>query len=250
MVKPRDNIRVGGKTNSILLALSKCTVQWADMCERITVKAGERLQLAGIRNSFAYFPIDAVVSQLMSPNGEADSMITLGILGGDDIVGLTGLTGDAPSPVTAIVDMGGSVLRIPTAMARELLAVHEESRELVQAYANLAQTESWQWLAASLQMAVIQRVAAYLLLMHDVSGETVLPVTHIVMSKRMAIRRPSITEAVKTMDVDGMALVRQTDRGRIDIKNVEGLRALVQEAWPLYGTHRQAFKNMASPPEA
>lgn len=243
MVKQRETLKVGGKSNTIVDLLMKQTVQWGDFFERASLKAGQELFSAGRRTQFVYAPIEAVVSITASTggvqsNGKPQPNVTLNMLGSGDLVGVSQLLGDATLPYGAICDMGGAALRCSTQAARRFLDEHESSRHVVQAYANLQAAESWQWLVASVQLPVPSRIAAYLLLSATAAGTDALPVTHRMMASRTAIRQPSITEILQTFVNDG--LIKQLD-GRIDILDEQRLKDMVHEVWPLFGTHRQAF---------
>lgn len=69
MVKQRETLKVGGKSNTIVDLLMKQTVQWGDFFERASLKAGQELFSAGRRTQFVYAPIEAVVSITASTGG-------------------------------------------------------------------------------------------------------------------------------------------------------------------------------------
>lgn len=244
MVRQRTELTVGGKSNTIVSALVKTSVGWADLFERVTLKAGNRITHQGMRPSFVYFPIDAVVSELVTPEGPkktTDDML-VSMLGGEDVVGVQALLDAAPSPTTGFVEIGGSALRCSAQAGRRFAEEHPDGREILQAYLVLAQTESLQWLSFSLQRSVTDRLTAYLYWMREVSKEDMLPVTHRGISKKTGIRRPSLTEKAMPALVQA-GLVEQVSDGRIDIKAPHRMGELMLEIWPLFGQHRQAFRD-------
>ena len=107
-------------------------------------------------------------------------------------------------------------------------------------YVDLQLAEAWQTAGSAMDHDNEARVATWLLRVSRVLGSDYVPVTHVQMSRRMGIRRPSVTNAVGALEAAGV--VKQRGRGRIDIVNVKALNELAQEVWPLMVNHRKEFR--------
>lgn len=162
------------------------------------------------------------------------------MLGTEDCVGIQGLLGTSLSTYNAVADIGGQAWRASAEAARRLLATDEKSRAIVMLYVDLQLAEAWQTAGSAMDHGNEARVATWMLRVSRVLGSNYLPVTHIQMSRRMGIRRPSVTNAVQALEVAGV--VKQHGRGRIDLVDLDQLTALAERTWPLMVSHRKEFR--------
>ncbi len=173
--------------------------------------------------SHAWFLQSGVCSALVhTRSGEA---VEVALIGREGMVGLPLVLGQSTSPFHVIVQMPGTATRIPREVfvERALEPGHAFCGALLK-FANL-------YLGTVAQTAVCnrlhhteQRLARWLLEMHDRAETDVLPMTHELLGLMVGAYRPSITNAVKALqDRD----ILRAARGRIAILD---LGALEQEA--------------------
>lgn len=262
MTDNRSEIYFSGHTNKIVQALVDIDSEWENIFERVTVRPGQTLVHGGTRPALLHFPINAVCVDLVSPTGwapgpgtprtdgklqlnlEKDNTVQVAMHGDCGIVGIQALISNSLSSRMTVVDHGGQALRCQIAAARRVMEGSQASRELIMTYTALVLEELAQQAAAQQRLGVPERVAAYLLETAMLLGEQTLPLTHIQISKRLGTRRPSVTEALAAMTNEG--LIRQVDKGRIDVLNEPALRARVECAWPSLFHSRQAFTERLS----
>jgi CRP-like cAMP-binding protein len=87
-------------------------------------------------------------------------------------------------------------------------------------YANLYLTSVAQTAMCNRLHRIEQRLARWLLDMHDRADTDALPMTHELLALMLGAYRPSITNALKTLQDRGVLRVA---RGRVDIVNEHGL---------------------------
>ena len=240
-LKYNNELSFEGVTNSVLAYLCLAVPGWEDICERVTLKPGTVIVHGGSRPTLVHFPINCVVVDLVSTLGDnlRHNEIQVAMHGRSDIVGCSALLSTGLSSRRSVVDHGGQAVRCSVDAARRLLSESPEGRAIVMDYAALAIDECAQLAAGEVQLKVVERVAAHLVQLAGILEDTVIPVTHIRIGERLGIRRTSVTESLQTLEAAG--LISQADKGRVDIRDLEGLKKRVQLAWPMLGHARQAF---------
>lgn len=254
MTDNKSELYFGGHTNKIVAALVEIDNDWQTILERVTVRPGQTLVHGGARPALLHFPINSVCVDLVSPTGWApgpltrpdgklnldkDNTVQVAMHGDMGVVGIQALISNNLSSRMTVVDHGGQALRCQVSAARRLMDNSAASRELLLNYTALMLEELAQQAAAQQRLGVPERVAAYLLETVTLLGETTLPLTHIHISKRLGCRRPSVTEALTAMQNE--EVIRQVDKGRIDVVNQAQLRLRVEAAWPSAFHGRHAF---------
>jgi CRP-like cAMP-binding protein len=252
MTDNKGELYYGGQTNKIAAALVRIDNEWESIFERVTVRPGQTLVHGGTRPALLHFPINSVCVDLVSPTGwspsttpvsvageNKDNTVQVAMHGDTGIVGIQAMISNSLSSRMTVVDHGGQALRCQITAARRVMEASPTSRELVLNYTALVLEELSQQAAAQQRLGVPERVAAYLLETATMLGEQTLPLTHIQISKRLGCRRPSVTEALTAMQNE--SVIRQVDKGRIDIVNEPALRMRVEAAWPSMVHARHAF---------
>jgi CRP-like cAMP-binding protein len=188
-----------------------------------------------------HFPINCVVVDLVSTLGDnlRHNEVQVAMHGPEDVVGFQALLTSGISSRRSVVDHGGQAIRCQAEAARRLLRENEAARGIMMEYAALAQDEVAQLAAGEVQLKVVERVATHLYQLTKTLDERVIPVTHGRIGERLGIRRPSVTESCQTLEKDG--LIRQVDKGRIDVVDAAGLARRVSTVWPMLHQARQAF---------
>ncbi|WP_082557932.1 Crp/Fnr family transcriptional regulator [Methylobacterium sp. Leaf361] len=257
MTDNRGELYYSGHTNKIVAALVQIDDSWVDVFERVTVRPGQTLVHGGTRPALLHFPINSVCVDLVSPTGwspsaapasvageNKDNTVQVAMHGDAGMVGIQALISNSLSSRMTVVDHGGQALRCQISAARRMMDSSPASRELLLNFTALALEELAQQAAGQQRLGVPERVAAYLLETLNLLREQTLPLTHIHISKRLGCRRPSVTEALTAMTNEGV--LRQVDKGRIEVLNEHALRARVEGAWPSLFHGRQAFTERLS----
>ena len=123
-------------------------------------------------------------------------------------------------------------------------AAFGESNSLLKLLLRFAQVMLVQTSYTALSNAVYQvdqRLARWLLMMHDRSYSDDLPITHDYMSIMLGVRRPSVTQALHSLE--GLKLV-QSERGCVTVRDRAGLERLAGEA---YGKPEAEYRRLIGP---
>jgi CRP-like cAMP-binding protein len=226
--------------NRILSRLSAADfAHLAVSLERISCKRGTHLIAADQTVEHVFFAETGVSSVIArTPEGQA---IESGMIGREGYVHPTLVLGSDRMPYDVLVQVDGDLLRIPR---QDLLAAAERSGTLRNALLKFAAAQAFQVSYTALSNSVHQvdeRLARWLLMCHDRSPSDDLPLTHEFMSLMLAVRRPSVTNALHVLEGNGFI---EAARGFILIRN----RAAMEEfAGDAYGKPEAEYRRLLGP---
>jgi CRP-like cAMP-binding protein len=197
--------------------------------EPISLVRGERLQVAGRRPNYVVFPMGGALSVGVTA---PEAGVECALVGREGMLGLNAvLQGSAPVE-DAIVQFEGPALRIPwDRFAAEVDRNRRMQRHFLR-YAESFLEQVVQTAAAAANGSIEQRLARWLLLAADRIGSDALPVIHETLAEVLAVRRPSVTLALHSLEA---RLLIRSGRGRITILDRAGL---MKHAAPFYGRRR------------
>lgn len=168
---------------------------------------------------YAYFIQSGVCSALVyAQSGEA---VEVGMIGREGMIGIALVLGEATNPFEIMVQIPGTALR----MEREAFVEHALRSghafcDALLKYTNLYLATIAQTAVCNRLHRIEQRLARWLLEMHDRAESDVLPVTHELLGLMLGAYRPSITNALKSLQDRGLVRV---SRGRLTIVDAAGL---------------------------
>lgn len=221
-------------SNRLLASLDDADfTRLAPSFERVSLTMRQPLEVADEIPSHLYFPegsIASVVATLRSGKN-----FEVGFIGWEGMTGTSILVG-APSPFDAYVQFVGPALRLP---ANALIPALRESETLHAAlglYAHSVQT-AYTALAGA-HAPIVERLARWLLMVHDrVEGDH-FPITHEFLSIMLGVRRPGITVALQILE--GEHLI-QSKRGTVSILDRD---ALLARAGNAYGKSERSYSEL------
>jgi hypothetical protein len=164
------------------------------------------------------FPAAGVVSVLV-PMGE-EQPVEAAVIGFEGLVGLPVALGAATSPHEVICQVAGGGWQMSAERFREILPGCTALRSALQRYALTFMNQTARSSACNRMHDINQRLARWLLLVHDrVIGDE-LGLTQEFLSEMLGVRRPSVSLAASTLQHAGLINYRW---GRITILNRRGL---------------------------
>lgn len=172
------------------------------------------------------FPVTGVGSVITVFNDNEE--VEVAMIGSEGAVGVDAALDDGHSPFRVIVQGAGQSLRIETAALRAEAEANPGVMHVLHRYSQVLLSNIAQSAACNAVHRIEQRCARWLLTFRDRVGMQRLAVTHEMLARMLAVRRPSITEITGRLDSAG--LIRH-GRGEITIINRAGLEALACECY-------------------
>ena len=136
------------------------------------------------------------------------------LIGNDDAVSILSALGPTRSPITAVVRVAGTALKISPARFFSALSRSRAIREAVQIHTIAVLAQLQHVAACNALHSVETRLARWLLHIHDRVDGDILPLTQEALSELLGVRRTTVTQVVSKLRKSGA--IRSNQRGLIE----------------------------------
>jgi CRP-like cAMP-binding protein len=214
-------------TNRILAALPKEELtRLMPELERRDLALGDQVYDSGGHLDYVCFPTSCIVSLIYTmENGTAAEM---GLVGNDGMVGVALFMGGDTMPNRAVVQLGGSAIRMKAKTLQNEFRRGGSLQRLLLRYTQALVTQISQTAVCNRLHSVEERLSRWLLLCHDRAGSDELPMTQEFISNMLGGRRQSVTVAAGRLQDAGLI---QYSRGNIRIMDRAALERRVCECY-------------------
>jgi CRP-like cAMP-binding protein len=203
--------------------------------ERVEMQTGEILQGASEPARAVYFVESGIVS-LLAPLDEG-GRIEIGQVGREGAAGVHAALGAKTLTSELIAQSDGVLLRIEVAAVRSVMERARALRQGLVRFANCLHSQVAQTAACNGSHDVVQRLARWLLMVHDRTDGDMLNLTHELVSLMLGVTRPGVTIAAGALQRAGLI---QYARGRLTIVD---RKSLEQAACECYATVADYYRS-------
>ena len=208
-------------TNWVLASIPPRTYRrLAAQLEPVTLKYCQVLYEPGEPIRHVYFPINCLVSLLTSV--DKGRTLEVGMVGNEGMAGMPFILGMGISGARALVQGGGSALRMAAAPFRIEFDRNRPLQEALYRYTYALMAQISQTAACNRFHEVEERLARWLLMTRDRMGGDEFPLTQDFLAHMLGTRRGGVTEAASALK--RRKLIGYT-HGNIQILDAEGLNA-------------------------
>jgi CRP-like cAMP-binding protein len=193
--------------------------------ERVETVLGQSIARENENAEWVFFPDDAVMSMVRIL--EDGSMIEVGVVGFDGLVGLQTLTGKG-QPYRVVVQNAGATWRMPIQRFRDEFRNGGKFQEAVLRFSASFLLQVSQTAACNRVHTIGQRLARWLLMMRDRTTSDELALTQEFLSHMLGVRVAGVNEAVGTLVLSGLV---KHSRGHIEIVDRDGLELAACECY-------------------
>ena len=207
--------------NSLLAALPRHTYErLLAGFEPVTLVFGQILYEPGKPIRQVYFPTDSLVSLLTLVKGHM--ALEIGLVGREGMLGVPVALGVNASPVRALVQGGGTALRMGSARFRGEYRKHESLHKQVNLYVHERIVQITQTAGCNRFHPVEGRLARWLLMTRDRMGTNHFRLTQELLGNMLGVLRVAVTIAAG--ELQRRKLIHYS-RGNISILDGDGLEA-------------------------
>jgi len=207
--------------------------------EPVQLTFGEVLYRAHDPIRHVYFPGTGMVSLLTSV--DASRATEVGLVGAEGLVGLPVALGVPSSPFLAVVQGGGSALRMRTVDFRRAFDASPALQTVLFRFTHLLMVQVSQTAACNRFHVVTQRMARWLLMTRDRVGKNEFRITQAFLARMLGVRRVGVTEAAS--ELQKRKLIRYS-RGTLTILDPRGLAST---SCTCYKVVRDAYSKVQPP---
>ena len=220
--------------NRLLAALSRADYRkLLPVLEPVTLAFGEILYESHAQIRHVYFPNDCFVSMLTTVDGGRAAEV--GLIGSEGMIGVPMALGVAVSPFRAIVQGGGTAMRMTTANFRRSFATSASLKREMFLFTHLLMIQIAQTAACNRFHVVTQRMARWILMTRDRVNSSEFRITQEFLALMLGVRRVGVTMAMGCLRESKVIVYR---RGTITILDHE---RLVEAACGCYKTVKNIY---------
>jgi signal transduction histidine kinase len=200
--------RDAAAANSLLQLVDEGTLRRLNAA-RVEVLPGQVLQQSAEPETYAFFPITAVVSIVSKMSTGAS--VEVATVGREGVAGLSDLLGGCNSPTENVVQVGGSCVRIPTASIRDARHVYPDLRAALDRYTTVRLIQVAQIAACHRLHPIAARLPRWLLGLHNRTNTNVFKLQQQNIADMLGVHRPTIALELQRLHATGAI----TYRGRM-----------------------------------
>ncbi len=188
--------------------------------EPVSLRFGDILHEPGSRMHHVYFPDTSLISLLTVADG--DQALEVGLVGREGIVGIPLVFGVDVSPMRALVQGGGTAMRMTATRFSVELRRNRSFGRALDWYAHTLMMQVAQTAACNRFHMIEARLARWLLMIRDRKQSNELHMTHEFLAQMLGVRRVGVTKAAQALQQKNLIGYR---RGNITIMDTPGLEA-------------------------
>src|ERR1700688_2374677 len=186
--------------------------------EPVKLAFGEILYESHAQIRHVYFPVDSFVSMLTTV--DAGRAAEVGLIGSEGMIGIPMALGVAVSPFRAVVQGGGTAMRLKTADFRRNFSNSAALKREVFHFTHLLMIQVAQTAACNRFHVVTQRMARWMLMTRDRVNSNEFRITQEFLALMLGVRRVGVSAAMCRLRERKLIVYR---RGTITILDHEGL---------------------------
>ncbi|HKW54613.1 MAG TPA: Crp/Fnr family transcriptional regulator [Stellaceae bacterium] len=194
--------------------------------EPIELERGQVLHAAGTAIEHIYFIEQGLVSLVKTMSD--GSVVEVGTIGIEGMVGLSALIGIARVLVDVVVQAPGSALRVRPSVLAEEMALSRRLHDLVLRYGHALLLQFIQTAACNSLHSIEERCCRWLLIAHDSARTDTFPLTHEFLAMLLGVQRAGVSVAAGALQKAGII---EYHYGRVTIVDRRGLEARACECY-------------------
>jgi len=203
------------------------------LLEPVKLAFGETLYESHAQIRHVYFPVDCFVSMLTTV--DAGRAAEVGLIGSEGMIGVPMALGVAVSPFRAVVQGGGTAMRLKTVDFRRNFSNSAALKREVFLFTHLLMIQVAQTAACNRFHVVTQRMARWMLMTRDRVNSNEFRITQEFLALMLGVRRVGVSAAMCRLRERKLIVYR---RGTVTILDHVGL---VAAACVCYKTVKDAY---------
>ena len=193
----------------------------------------QSLYMQGDPFEYLYFPLDAVISSVAIMGDGAT--VEVSMTGHEGVIGVVSLFGGEWARNWTRVLIAGHAARAKADAVKRLFMQSEEAQRVLLAYYRALITQISQRAVCNGRHTILQRLACWLLMLHDRVGADEIRLTQEEMAGKLGVRRAGVTQAARVLFTSEAV---NYNHGRINVLDRHVLELIACEC---YKIHREEF---------
>ena len=223
--------------NRLLAALSPADLALLQPHLRFLVVAvRHEIERPNRRIDTVYF-MDAGIASVVAVQDE-ETQVEVGLIGPEGMSGTAVVLGGDQTPYSTYIQVAGEAQWINADELREAMKTSDSLRTLFLKYVQVFMVQTSHTAIANARAQIDRRLARWILMAHDRTGDNTLPLTHEFLSLMLGVRRPGVTEALQSLKLRKLIA---TGRNQITVLNRNGIEKM---AGNFYGVPEGEYRRL------
>ena len=208
--------------NRLLAALSPADLALLQPhLNSLAVAVRHEIERPNRRIDNVYF-MDAGIASVVAVQADKTE-VEVGLIGPEGMTGMAVVLGGDQSPHSTYIQIAGEAQRIKADELRKAMRASHSLNSLLLKYVQAFNVQTTHTAIANARAHVNQRLARWLLMAHDRTGDKTLPLTHEFLALMLAVRRPGVTEALQSLRRQKLI---ENGRNKIVVLNRTGIEKI------------------------
>ena len=169
-----------------------------------------------------------------------ETRVEVGLIGREGMSGIAVVLGGDQSPHSTYIQVAGEAQRTTINKLRKAMYASETLRGLLLKFAQAFMVQTAQTAIANARAHIDQRLARWILMAHDRTGDANLPLTHEFLALMLGVRRAGVTEALQSLKRKKLI---DTGRNQIVLLNRKGIERAAGDS---YGVPEKEYQRLIS----
>ena len=184
--------------NRLLAALSPADLALLQPhLNNLAVAVRHEIERPNRRIETVYF-MDAGIASVVAVQADKTE-VEVGLVGPEGMTGTAVILGGDQSPHSTYIQVAGEAQRIKADELRKAMRSSGTLNSLLLKYVQVFNVQTTHTAIANARAHIDRRLARWILMAHDRTGDKTLPLTHEFLSLMLGVRRPGVTEALQSL---------------------------------------------------
>jgi CRP-like cAMP-binding protein len=185
---------------------------------------------------WVYFMETGIASVVaVQPDG---AKVEVGLIGCEGMSGTAVILGGDQSPHATYIQVAGEAQRMTAKQLREAMVASQSLNGLLLRFVHAFMVQTAHTAISNSRAHIDRRLARWILMAHDRTRATTLPLTHEFLSLMLAVRRAGVTEAIQGLKQRKLI---DSSRNKIVVVNRKGIEQLAGSA---YGVPEREYRRL------
>jgi CRP-like cAMP-binding protein len=202
----------------------------------LAVAVRHEIERPNRRIEAVYF-MDAGIASVVAVQAD-ETQVEVGLVGPEGMTGTAVVLGGDQSPHSTYIQVAGEAQWIKADELRKAMRASDSLYAVLLKYVQVFMVQTTHTAIANARAQINRRLARWILMAHDRTGDKMLPLTHEFLALMLGVRRPGVTETLQNLKRQKLI---DTGRNKIVMLNRNGLEKM---AGPSYGVPEKEYRRL------
>jgi CRP-like cAMP-binding protein len=202
----------------------------------LAVEVRHEIERPNRRIESVYF-MDAGIASVVAVQADK-TQVEVGLVGPEGMTGTAVVLGGDQSPHSTYIQVAGEAQWIKADQLRKAMRASDSLRALLLKYVQTFMVQTTHTAIANARAHIDRRLARWILMAQDRTGNKILPLTHEFLALMLGVRRPGVTETLQSLKRQKLI---ETGRNQIVVVNRNGIETMAGYS---YGVPEKEYRRL------